>query len=157
MITRKLPAALASAAIMVLIGAGPAGAVNKGNTGCGLGYVFFKDARDSFATQLLAVTTNSLSTQTFGILTETFGCKQPSSLVSDERLNEFVAGNMDGLASDMAAGQGESLMTLAELMDVPEGQRPGFYATLKDNFGQIFTREDIQSAELIGNILRAAG
>jgi len=144
-------------ALALLIGPSPAEAVNKGNTGCGLGYYFFKDAKDSFLTELMAVTTNSLGTATFGILTETFGCRQPKDLVENERLNEFVAGNMDSLAADMAAGEGESLAALAELMEVPAPRRAGFYAALKDNFTSIFTSSDIQSASLIDNILKVTG
>jgi len=146
-----------SLALAVFSCAGTAGAVDQKNTGCGLGYYFFKDAKDTFATQLLAVTTNSFSTQTFGILTETFGCRQPRQLVSDERLHEFVAANMDSLAADMAAGQGESLGTLAELMDVPELERHGFYSTLKENFESIFTGQNVQSAQVINNILKVTG
>ena len=143
--------------LVLTLCAGTAGAVTKSNTGCGLGYYFFKDAKDSFATQLLAVSTNSLGTQTFGILTETFGCRQPKRLVYDERLYEFVGSNMDSLAADMAFGHGESLDTLAELMFVPEPDRPVFYATLQDNFRRIFTSRYIQSAQVIDNILKVAG
>jgi len=143
--------------LALLLGAGAAGAVTKSTTGCGLGYYLFKDATDTFATQLLAVTTNSMGTQTFGILTGTGGCRQPKRLVSDERLHEFVAGNMDSLAADMASGQGESLDTLAELMSVPEPERPAFCATLQENFSNIFTSRDVQSAQVIDNILKIAG
>jgi hypothetical protein len=145
------------AALGLLLSAGTSEAVYKGNTGCGLGYYFFKDARDSFVTEFLAVTTNSLGTQTFGILTETFGCRQPKSLVQDKRLNEFVAGNMDSLASEMASGEGESLATLAELMEVPVPRREGFYSLLKENFSSIFTSSHIRSPELIDNIIKVAG
>jgi len=143
--------------LAVMLSAGTSEAVYKGNTGCGLGYYLFQDAKDSFVTEFLAVTTNSLGTQTFGILTETMGCRQPKQVVSDERLNEFVAGNMDSLASEMARGEGESLATLAELMEVPAPRRQDFYAVLKDNFQSIFTSREIQSAQLIDNILKVTG
>lgn len=146
---------LASTLLAALLWAHPAGAVNKHNTGCGLGYYFFKDAQSTFATELTAVSTNSLGTQTTGILTETFYCTQPKDLAEDKRLNEFVATNMDSLASDMASGHGESLDTLAELMMVPETVRPDFYTKLHGNFNHIFTSNDIQATELIENIIRA--
>jgi len=141
----------------LLLFAGAAEAVTKSTTGCGLGYYIFKDATDTFATQLLAVTTNSMGTQTTGILTGTGGCRQPKRLVSDERLHEFVASNMDSLAADMASGQGESLDTMAELMSVPEPDRPVFYATLQSNFRSIFTSRDVRPAQVIDNILKVAG
>jgi hypothetical protein len=154
---QRLLMVLSLSVLVVFLSAGSSGAVNKGNTGCGLGYYFFKNASDSFLVQLLAVTTNSLGTQTFGILTETFGCRQPKRLAHDERLNEFVAGNMDSLAAEMASGEGESLATLAELMEVPEPQRDGFYVSLKENFTRIFTSSDIRSSQLIENILEVTG
>lgn len=140
-----------------LLCATSAGAVNKHNTGCGLGYYLFKDSPSTFATELIAVTTNSLGTQTTGILTETLYCTQPEELVGDKRLNDFVAANMDSLAADMASGHGESLEALAELMRVPEPVRPEFFSRLHGGFTEIFTSRDIQADELINNIIKAAG
>lgn len=133
---------------------GVANALNKNNTGCGLGYLVFKDSGDSTVIQILAVTTNgTFGNQTFGITTGTLECSQPQSNVSIERLNEFVASNMDTIAQDIAAGDGEALATLAELMEVPSVKRPEFFSVLQKNFSKIFTAEDIQSAQVIDNIV----
>jgi hypothetical protein len=53
----------------------------------------------------------------------------------------------------MATGEGETLATLAEFMEVPSAEREGFYAALQDNFASIYTHADIQSAEVIDNIV----
>lgn len=143
--------------ILALTLTSPALAVNKGNTGCGFGYFLFKDASDSFMTQLLATTTNSFGTQTSGILTGSFHCRQPRDLVGNERLNEFVDANMDGLASDIAAGRGETLDTLALLMEVPESGRDEFFSLLRENFDNIFSASDVESTEVIDNIIKVAG
>ena len=144
-------------ALAVLLTAGVAGAVNKSNTGCGLGYLLLKDSGDSTLMEVLATCTNGTSgNQTFGITTGTLECEQPKSFASSERLNEFVAKNMDNLATDIAAGQGESLDTLAELMEVPSADRTGFYAKLQGNFESIFTSTDVQSAQVIDNIVKVA-
>jgi len=76
--------------------------------------------------------------------------------VSNEKLKNFVAANMETLAQDMAAGNGESLVTLAELMEVPAEKRGAFYASVQANFTKIYTSSDVQSAEVIDNIAKAA-
>jgi hypothetical protein len=141
-------------AFVFIVSLGVAHAVNKDNTGCGLGYLIFKDSGDSTAIESIAVTTNgTFGNQTFGITTGTLECSQPASFVSNERLNEFVASNMDTIARDIAAGDGEALATLAELMEVPSVERDEFFSTLQKNFSEIFTSEDIQSAQVIDNIV----
>ncbi len=63
---------------------------------------------------------------------------------------------METLAQDMATGSGESLVTLAELMEVPAEKRGAFYASLQSNFTKIYTSSDVQSAEVIDNISKTA-
>lgn len=122
------------------------------NTGCGLGTMAIKEG-DSVLLQILAVTTNQiLGNQTFGISSGTLGCKQPSRVVQDERLQRFVAENMDSIAHDIASGGGESLDTLSELMSVPSEKRAEFYASLQTNFKKIYASEGVQSADVIDNI-----
>ncbi|MBI5232857.1 MAG: DUF3015 family protein [Deltaproteobacteria bacterium] len=125
----------------------------KQNVGCGLGEVALEGADETLMVQVLAATTNgTFGNQTFGITSGTSNCKQPTRVVSSERLNEFVAGNMDTLAKDMARGQGEALSTLAELMAVSHENRAEFYATLQANFSKVFTSESVESADVIDNI-----
>lgn len=141
-------------AFVFFVSIGVANAVNKNNTGCGLGYLLFKDANDSTFMEILAVTTNgTVGNQTFGITTGTLECNEPTNVVSNERLNEFVASNMDTIAQDIAVGDGEALATLAELMEVPSVKRAEFFSILQKNFSEIFTSEDIQSAQVIDNIV----
>lgn len=130
---------------------------DQNNTGCGLGTLVFKGNMDSTLMQILAVTTNGTSgNQTFGITSGTLECNQPKGFVSNDRLIEFVASNMDSIAVDIAAGSGESLDTLAELMEVNDSGRDGFYTKLQQNFDNIFTSSDVQSGEVIDNIIRIA-
>ena len=141
-------------AFVFFVSIGVANAVNKNNTGCGLGYLIFQDSGDSTLIQIIAVTTNGTSgNQTFGITTGTLECSPPVKVVFNERLNEFVAFNMDTIAQDIAAGDGEALATLAELMEVPSVKRSEFFSVLQKNFSEIFTSEDIQSAQVIDNIV----
>jgi hypothetical protein len=73
--------------------------------------------------------------------------------VSNERLEQFVASNMDTLARDIAAGNGETLSTLAELLQIPAAERPAFAATLKANFGRIYPSAQVQAGQVIDNII----
>lgn len=126
------------------------------NVGCGLGTMLLEDTRDSLLFELFALTTNGSSgNQTFGITSGTLGCERPDSIVSNELL-KFAADNMDNLAKDIAMGQGESLDTLAELMEVQAAKKAEFYATLQANFSGIFTSEKVQVADVIDNIVRVS-
>jgi hypothetical protein len=139
---------------LVLIGfiALPAAAANQKNTGCGLGHMIMK-GNDGLLFQVLAVTTNgTCGNQTFGITSGTLECDKPAKFASIERINTFVADNMDNLANDIAQGQGEYLNTLAVLMDVPEGSRADFYSKLQNNFSRIYPSTHIKSVDVVNNI-----
>ena len=127
----------------------------KDNTGCGLGTMIFKDnIDDSILIQILAVTTNGTSgNQTFGITSGTSECQKPMNIAATERVNEFVVANLDSLARDIAAGGGETVSSLAELMEVPPAQRPAYYQTLQANFGEIFPRADVGSAHVVDTVV----
>ena len=128
--------------------ASSANALNKSNTGCGLGYVILKD-QDGPIFEILAVTTNGTSyNQIFGISSGTLECSG-GLFAKDEKLNNFVAKNLDELAQDIAVGEGAYLETLAELMGVPESEKPSFYSKLSANFARIFPSEKVTSAEVI--------
>jgi len=121
------------------------------NTGCGLGSQIIKN-QDSVLMQIFAATTNGTSgNQTFGITSGSSGCAKPAKFVSNERTNEFVAGNMELLALDISSGHGESLKTLATLLKVDDVD--AFSKKLQNNFNKIYTSQNISSAELIDNII----
>ncbi len=125
---------------------------NQSNTGCGLGSVIFK-GKNGLVSQVLAVTTNAtFGNITFGITSGTSNCQQFSGIVSNERINTFVAHNLDNLAIDIARGSGEYLNTFAVLMDVRETERASFYSKLQGNFSRIFTSQEITYDQVLRNI-----
>ena len=82
-------------------------ATTKSNCGCGVGTMIF-EKNDGLVFQVLAATTNGcFGNQTFGITSGTLECEKPATFAKRERLNKFVASNMDNLARDIAKGQGE--------------------------------------------------
>ena len=124
------------------------------NCGCGLGVMLF-EGQDGILSQTLAITTNGLFMNNFfGITSGTLGCEPADGIVSIDRINIFVAGNMDGLAKDIAVGKGEVLDTLAELMNVSDSNRPEMYQNLRANFAQIYSSEDIEHTQIVENILQ---
>lgn len=121
------------------------------NSGCGLGSQVIP-AADSVLMQVFASTTNGTSgNQTFGITSGTSGCSKPAKFVSNDKANEFVAGNMDVLALDISNGQGEALTTLATLLNVSNPET--FASVLQANFEKIYTSENVNSANVIDNIV----
>lgn len=127
-------------------------AANQKNTGCGLGSMIMQ-GNDGLIFQVLAVTTNgTFGNQTFGITSGTLNCDKPARFANREKLENFVADNMDNLANDIAKGQGEYLNTLAVLMEVPEGSRADFYATLQNNFSKIYPSSKVVGADVLNGI-----
>jgi hypothetical protein len=122
------------------------------NTGCGLGSLVIKD-QSTVMLQVLAATTNGTSgSQTFGITSGTSNCNKPSNFVSNDKLNQFVGENMDELALDISAGKGETLATVAKLMNVEN--TPAFSSKLQANFSNIYTSENVTSATVIDSIAK---
>lgn len=130
--------------------------VARNNTGCGLGTMLFQDnANDSSLLQAFQATTNgTLGNQTFGISSGTSECNQPRKFVRNERLNEFVHANLDALAQDIARGRGESVQTLAELMEIAPENREAFGRNLQTHFAEIFPSEHVEYAQVVDTIVR---
>ena len=129
-------------------------ATTKSNCGCGVGTMIFEQ-NDGLVFQVLAATTNGcFGNQTFGVTSGTLGCEKPATFAKRERLNKFVAGNMDNLARDIAKGQGEFIETLVELMEVPVEKRTETYSLLQSNFSNIYTSKEIDHFSVIDNIMK---
>ncbi len=121
----------------------------QNQTGCGLGSQIIKD--DSTAVMLSLQTTTNMTSgnQTFGITSGTSGCKK-TKFVMNERAEEFVASNMDQLAKEIAKGQGESIDTLAELLNVED--KATFAASLQQNYNSIYTSQKVEMNDVLDNI-----
>lgn len=137
------------AAIAALSTAVMATSVNT-QTGCGLGSQVFSTEPDSAVLYSLQATTNgTFGNQTFGITSGTSGCKKVR-FVMNERAEEFVASNMDQLAKEIAMGHGESVDTLAELLNIED--KDAFASALQSNYNSIYTSENVEMADVLDNI-----
>ena len=136
----------------MVIGFSSALFADQKNYGCGLGSLAW-EGNDGLISQVSAATTNgTFGTQTFGITSGTSNCTQYSEWTSNEKVNVFVADNMDSLAKDIAKGKGEHLDTLASLMNVPQKDRTAFSSKLQKNFTRIYTSESVSPTDVVRNI-----
>jgi len=136
-------AALSSAAV----------ASQNNQTGCGLGSVIIKNDSSAVMLALQATTNGTSGNQTFGITSGTSGCKR-AKFVMNERASEFVASNMDTLAKEIAVGHGESVDTLAELLNVKN--KATFASALQTNYNKIYSSQSVKMANVLDNISATA-
>lgn len=130
----------------------------RDNVGVGLGTTIFEGVGDGLLCQTFAATTNgSCGNQTFAITTGTSNARAWKSIAMNDKAGSFVRDNMDVLARDMAAGGGESIAALAELMSIPATERPAFYAAMQKNFGAIYSSPTVTHQQVIENIAKVAG
>jgi hypothetical protein len=122
-------------------------------TGCGLGSMIIKDDSSAVMLALQATTNGTSGNQTFGITSGTLGCKK-TKIVMNERAEEFVASNMDILAKEIAIGNGESLDTLNELLNVQD--KVAFNTTLQANYNKIYSSKSVKMADVLDNIVTTA-
>lgn len=122
-------------------------------TGCGLGGQIIKSPDSAVMYALQATTNGTSANQTFGITSGTSGCKK-TKLVLNEQAAEFVAANMDQLSTEIAQGHGESVDTLAELLEVEN--KADFAATLQANYNSIYTTQDAKMADVLDSVSTVA-
>lgn len=139
---------LVSLAAVVALSSSAMAGVNS-QTGCGLGSMIIKDDSTAVLLALQATTNGTSGNQTFGITSGTLGC-QKTQFVMNEQAEEFVASNMDQLAKEIAIGHGESIDTLAELLEVSD--KATFSASLQENYNKIYTSQDVKMADVLDNI-----
>ena len=124
-------------------------------TGCGLGSQIVHDDSSAFMLALQYTLNHAVSSnQIFGITSGTSGCKK-SRLVINERAAEFVASNMDQLSREIAIGHGESVETLAELLNIEN--KAAFAVALQANYKAIYTNEKADMANVLDNVVTIAG
>jgi hypothetical protein len=142
--------------MMMVVLSGVSWAVDPKNTGCGLGSLAF-EGQNGLMSQTAAATTNgSFGNQTFGITSGTLNCEKFTTFAQNEKVNTFVAENMDNLAMDIARGQGEYVNTLAVLMAVPDAKKSSFRSQLQTHFSDIYTSDKVTHSEVVQNILVVA-
>ena len=136
---------LASLVLASMMLAGNAGAVDS--TGCGLGSMAWR-GQSGRVPQILAATTNGIfGTQTFGITFGTSGCDPNGRITggTQKMVLAFIENNMEQYAMDAARGEGETIDTLAGIMNV---DRNVLAQKSQENFAYIFPNQDVDAVSV---------
>lgn len=122
------------------------------STGCGLGSMAWRD-QAGMGPQILAATTNaSFGTQTFGISTGTSGCDPNGRITggTQKMFMSFLENNMEQYAFDASRGDGETIQTIAGILNVPADQ---VAAVSKEHFNELFANEDVEVVAVAEQLL----
>lgn len=103
-----------------------AAAGGYGMAGCGLGSVVLGD-QPGFI-QIFAATLNTTGVQSFGLTTGTSNCGEGMKM---GQVDQFIEVNKVTLENDMARGQGESLASLAQVL---ECKNDSFNSNVKEKY-----------------------
>lgn len=135
----------------MMVGTATAANVRQ-DCGCGLGGMALAE-KEGLIWNLVGTFLNGIcANQTFGMTSGTLDCSRPTKMAMLDRINVFVADNMDNLAVDIAQGQGESLDALAEIANVPSQKRSAFYSALQNNFDTIYPTADVTNDTVVKSI-----
>ena len=118
-----------------------------GMAGCGLGSIVIKS---NGIMQVAAATTNGTSaSQTFGITSGTSNCTTDGVVQASKEREAFVDASKEELMSNISAGEGEYLTTLATLYSCNEDVMSDFNKVAQDNY------EAIMNLDSAADILNA--
>ncbi len=111
-----------------------------GMAGCGLGSVVIGPKPG--IVQIFGVTTNGTSyNQLFAISLGSLNCTANGVIKAELEQRAFVAFNFDSLYRDVAAGEGESINSLAFLMGCSDSAMPEFASVVQGSHETIFEGE----------------
>lgn len=116
------------------------------STGCGLGSMAWR-GQSGILPQVAAVTTNTASSQTLGITFGTSGC-DPNGRVTggtQRMMLVFLENNLEQFALDAAAGEGETLTTLAGILNTDENT---VAQKAYQNFALLFPNENVDAVDV---------
>nr|QIM10775.1 hypothetical protein PlAlph_6670 [uncultured Alphaproteobacteria bacterium] len=136
---KKLYILSAAAALLI---SGNAEAIDS--TGCGLGSMAWR-GQSGPAPQVLAVTTNgTFGSQTFGISFGTSGCDPNGRITggTQKMVFNFIENNMEQYALDASRGEGETLDTLAGILNVEKAE---FAKKSQQYFAAIFPNDNVDA------------
>lgn len=154
---RKLPVVVAM--FLTLTFASSVLAAGYGAAGCGPGSMFMK--KNTKSEQLMSWLTNVVISnligpvQMYAITTGVSNCGGSSaSVLAQNETTAFVDKNFDGLAKQMATGNGEDLETLAGLLGCPADS---FGAFTQRNYEAIFVSDQITPETMLTELRKNIG
>ncbi len=149
--TKNLVLSAAFAAALVV--SGSASAIDS-TGGCGLGSMAWK-GQSGIIPQVLAMTTNGTFLNTIGVTLGTSGC-DPNGRVTGgtgKLVLAVIENNMEQFAMDASAGKGETIETIAGILDVDSAK---LGAKAQQNFAYLFTDDNVEAVDLTLKIMELA-
>lgn len=134
--------------------AGNANAIDS-TGGCGLGSMAWR-GQSGIIPQSLAITTNGIfGSNTFGVTFGTSGCDPNGRITggTGKMMLAFLEDNMEQFAMDAAAGKGETIDTLAGIMNVDSAK---LGKEVQRNFAYIFPNDDVEAADVTLRVMEIA-
>ena len=122
--------------------------------GCGLGSMAWK-GHSGIIPQVLAMTTNSMFLHTVGVTLGTSGC-DPNGRVTGgtgKLVLAVIENNMEQFAMDASRGQGETIETIAGILNV-DSKDLGLKA--QQSFAYLFVDENVEAVDLTLKIIELA-
>jgi hypothetical protein len=145
---------LLGACFAVALMASPAKAIDS-TGGCGLGSMAWR-GQSGIIPQVAAMLTNDIfSNNTFGVTFGTSGC-DPNGRVTGgtgKMILAFIENNMEQFAMDASRGEGETIETIAGILDV-DSETLGQKA--QQNFAYLFANENVEAVDLTLKIIELA-
>lgn len=149
---RNVTKAIFLAAVLILA---PMSAVKAdSDVGCGVGTEIWK-GRSGLPFKLMAATTNGMFFQTVSITFGLLNCSDGSGTVTaSAQTRHYAAISFDNIARDAAMGGGESLDTLAALLEVDAADRPALAGLAQAHFDELFPSDHVTSNEMLETLDR---
>lgn len=132
--------------VLIVLTASTGFAAGKGKigpAGCGLGHIIL-GGKDM---PLIAATLNGTGGQTFGITTGTSECNQGGR---DMAILNYIQNNKIALEKDIARGQGESIVALAQITGCANESQ--LSSALKGHYSEIFPTAERAAAQITDSI-----
>lgn len=122
--------------------------------GCGLGSMAWR-GQSGIIPQVLAMTTNSWASNTIGVTLGTSGC-DPNGRVTGgtgKMMLAFLEDNMEQFAMDAAAGRGETIETIAGILDVDDDT---LGKNIQEKFAYIFSNDNVEVVDVAVRVMEIA-
>ena len=106
---------------------------------------------DSAIDNIMQSKSSHQSTRQSNAMTRNSATSKRNHAAADKaQLVEFASVNSDQLAKEIAAGNGETVYTLATLLKVEN--KALFVSKLQDNYANIYTSSDVNPSDVLNNI-----
>jgi len=137
----------------VLIMAPMSAAKADNDVGCGVGTEIWK-GKSGLPFKLMASFTNGFTFQSISITFGLLNCSDGSGPVTaSAQTRHFAAISFDNIARDAAMGGGESLDTLAALLEIDEMDRPALAGLAQSHFDELFPSDRVTSNEMLETLV----